>query len=210
MIFIGDVRPVGREDLVGLATQYKAARPADPFAHDVAHRVVEVGDQPAAMGEPAAPVLLGAARTPAAPRRGSETCRPPAFACVLVPSECDGYRPLLNGRTALTEFDTGPVPARAARTVVPVAARWPGSGDPERVLHHWAGNDFGLLPKDLRASAASLRLGSRMATARGNPFVSPRRNRPCRKPLKAKTRVRIPLEPPHPLHTLQRHRRAPA
>jgi hypothetical protein len=41
-----------------------------------------------------------------------------------------------------------------------------------------------------------LELGGIVATAGGNRAVRPRHDRPCHRPLKAKTRVRIPLEPP--------------
>src|SRR5579862_3364554 len=61
VVRVGDVGPVRREDVVGLAAEQQVERPAEDIAHGAAQRLVEMGGGPAAEGEAAGRVLLRAA-----------------------------------------------------------------------------------------------------------------------------------------------------
>src|SRR5262249_7350294 len=60
VVWIGDVGPVRREDLVGLAAEQQVERAAKDLAHGAAERRVEVRRGPAAEREAAGRVLLRA------------------------------------------------------------------------------------------------------------------------------------------------------
>jgi hypothetical protein len=59
---VGDVGPVGGEDLVGFAPEQQVEGLAHQLAHVRAHGVVAVPGRPAAVAEAAGRVLLGTAR----------------------------------------------------------------------------------------------------------------------------------------------------
>src|SRR5262249_41692428 len=59
---IGDIGPVRREDIVGLAAEQQVEGPAEDLAEGAAERLVEMRRRPAAQREAAGRVFLWAAR----------------------------------------------------------------------------------------------------------------------------------------------------
>jgi hypothetical protein len=58
VLLVGDLRPVAREDLVGLAAEQEGVRLFEPARHRLARFVVDEGHDPAAVLEASAGVLL--------------------------------------------------------------------------------------------------------------------------------------------------------